>query len=105
MCVLYVLQVKQTMMCACERMCVYLQDTAGDVRGYLSMRSVLCVFTLWGEVMLQTGLPQSHQSRAVSLDGARLPYGCGDACYANLHHCLVIVIGQIVLSARNRMQN
>lgn len=79
--------------------CVYLQDTAGDVRGYLGMRRVLCVFTLRGEVMFQTRLPQPHQGFAVLLDGARLPYGRGDARYANLHHSLVIVIGQIVLSA------
>lgn len=63
------------------------------------MRRVLCIFTLRGEVMFQTRLPQSHQCHAVSLDGARLPYGRGDACYANFHHRLVVVIGQIVLSA------
>lgn len=83
-------------------MCVYLQDTAGDVRGYLGMRRVLCAFALRGEVMFKTRLPQPHQRRAVPLDGARLPYGRGDARYANLHHCLVVVIGQIVLSAGRR---
>lgn len=81
------------------RVRAYLQDTAGDVRGYLGMRRVLCVLTLWGEVMFQTRLPEPHQRRAVLLDGARLPYGRGDASYANLHHSLVVVIGQIVLSA------
>ena len=78
---------------------VYLQDTAGDVGGYLGMWCVLCVFTLRREVMFQTRLPQPHQRRAVLLDGARLPYCRGDARYANLHHSLVIVIGQIVLSS------
>lgn len=83
---------------------MYLQDTAGDVRGYLGVRRVLCVFTLRGEVMLQARLPQPHQSRAVSLNGASLPDGCGDACDANLHHSLVVVIGQIVLSASRQQQ-
>lgn len=83
----------------CARARVYLQDTAGDVRGYLGMRRVLRVFTLRGEVMFQTRLPQPHQRRAVLLDGARLPYGRCDARYANLHHSLVVVVGQIVLSA------
>lgn len=80
----------------------YLQDTAGDVRGYLSMRCVLYVFVLRGEVMFQTRLPQPHQRRAVPLNGACLPYGRGDARYANLHHRLVVVIGQIVLPARTQ---
>lgn len=87
-------------LCVC--VCLYLQDTAGDVRGYLSMRRVLCVLTLWGEVMFQTRLPEPHQRRAVLLDGARLPDGRGDARYANLHHSLVVVVGQIVLSAGRR---
>lgn len=78
--------------------CVYLQDTAGDVGGYLGVRCVLRVFTLRGEVMFQTGLPQPHQSHAVSLDGAGLSNGRGDACDADLHHGLVIVIGQIILT-------
>lgn len=63
------------------------------------MRRVLCALALRGEVMFQTRLPEPHQRRAVLLDGARLPYGRGDARYANLHHSLVIVIGQVVLSA------
>jgi len=83
----------------CVCVCVYLQDTAGDVRGDLGVRCVLCVFTLRGEVVFETRLPQPHQRRAVALDGARLPDGRGDARYANLHHRLVVVIGQIVLSA------
>lgn len=106
----FVLQVKQiqelfslecntTKQCLVLCVCVYLQDTAGDVGGNLSVRCVLCVFTLRGEVMFQTRLPQAHQRRAVLLDGARLPYGRGNARYANLHHSLVIIIGQIVLSA------
>lgn len=88
---------KQSLMCVSACVRAYLQDTAGDVGGYLSMRRVLCVFTLRGEIMLQTRLPQPHQRRAVLLDGARLPNGRGDARYANLHHSLVIVIGQVVL--------
>lgn len=32
----------------------YLEDTAGDVRGYLGVRCVLCVLALRGEVMFQT---------------------------------------------------
>lgn len=69
------------------------------------MRRVLCVFSLRGEVMLQTRLPQSHQSGAVSLHGARLPDGCRDARYANLHHSLVIVVGQVVLSAHRQQKD
>lgn len=83
----------------CVGVCEYLQDTAGDVRGYFGVWRVLRVFTLWSQVVFQTGLPQSHQSSTVSLDGARLPDGRGDACDADLHHGLVVVIGQIVLSA------
>ena len=71
---------------------------AGDVRGYLGVWSVLGALSLWGEVVFQTGLPQRHQRCAVSLDGARLPYRRGDARDADLHHRLVIVVGQIVLS-------
>lgn len=88
---------KQNLVCVSACVRAYLQDTAGDVGGYLSMRRVLCVFTLRGEIMLQTRLPQPNQGRAVLLDGARLPNGRGDARYANLHHSLVIVIGQVVL--------
>ena len=83
--------------CVCVCVCEYLQDTAGDVRGYLGVRGVLCVFSLRGEVVLQTRLPQPHQRLAVPLDGARLPYRRGDARDADLHHRLVVVIGQIVL--------
>lgn len=89
----------------CVCVCVYLQDTAGDVRGYLGVWRVLCVFTLRSEVMFQTGLPESHQRCAVSLDWPGLSDGCGDACNANLHHSLVIVIGQIVLSVTKQQQD
>lgn len=54
---------------------------------------------LRGEVVLQTRLPEAHQRRAVPLDGARLPDGRGDAGDADLHHRLVIVVGQVVLTA------
>lgn len=69
------------------------------------MRHVLCVFPLRGQVVLQTRLPQTHERRAVSLDGAGLSDGCGDACDADLYHSLVIVVGQIVLFASSKMQN
>lgn len=54
--------------------------------------------------MLKTRLPQAHQGRAVSLDGAGLSDGRGDACDANLDHGLIIVVGQIVLSAGRKKQ-
>lgn len=74
-------------------MSMYLQDTAGDVRGYLRVRRVFCAFSLRSQVMFKTRLPQGHKGRAVSLDGASLPDGCGDACDADLDDSLIIVIG------------
>lgn len=50
------------------------------------------------EVVLQTRLPQRHQCRPVALDGVRLSDGRGNASNANLHHRLIIVVGQIVLT-------
>lgn len=69
------------------------------------MWHVLCVFPLRGQVVLQTRLPQTHERRAVPLDGAGLSDGCGDSCDADLYHSLIIVVGQIVLFASSNMQN
>lgn len=76
---------------------MHLQDAAGDVRGDFGVRRVLSAAGLRGEPVLQARLPQAHQRPAVATDGARLPDGCGDACDTDLHHRLVVVIGQVVL--------
>lgn len=58
------------------------------------------VFPQGSQVVFQAGVPEPHEGLGVLFNGLCLSDGCCDSRDADFNHCLVIVIGLVILFGR-----
>ena len=58
------------------------------------------VFPRGSQVLFQAGVPERHEGLGMLFNGLCLSDGCCDSGDADFNHCLVIVIGLVILFGR-----
>jgi hypothetical protein len=87
---------------ACRWAPTYLQNATRDIRCDFRVRSVF-IFPQGSQVVFQAGVPEPHEGLGMLFNGPRLSDGCCDSCDTDFNHCLVIVIGLVVLVGKKTL--